>query len=519
MNNQLSKLLGIETGLHTDCLGLYISMSDMYFAETVKKETSLEIKGLVRIPVVMSDKTSLKPLELNEGFFANHENWVIPLKKLLEKKKIKNNKVVVSLAPSFSILRHFVVNNIERKYWKQSIPLQARKYIHFPFDKAVFSYNVKPFETTISKQKKLAVLFAMTSESIIKHLTSGLKSIGLELEAVELSVFSQARAYRYTDKEAVGGKGRIYSFFGADSGDLLFMSESLPVLFRHYEFLGPLPIERRKLDLGNLIDFISKQFERDPFEETVAMGHNLDEWSRVLGDESRKIVRRWDLKEVFGFAPNSAGEIAAIGACSKFLDLDVPDLDLLKNNRMTPVEANAIKTLWKVAALVLLGCAGFLGYKFMGFKSVSGALAVEQRNTIKVDDFAGQSPETVLSKINSLERKRNEIRDNVRKEAFVTPKLVYFADNMPEDMWINKFSYVEPYNLQGSGKLLINMEGIIAFGDNDVRADMTYGDKFIVALRGDKKAQEWCVNPTSTYPIEGATKGKGTRFIFKCEGK
>ncbi len=519
MNNSIAKLLGVQKGATEECLGLYMSMTDIFFAQASKNDNGIEVKGLIRIPVVNIDKTVLKPLELNEAFFANYENWVIPLKKVMEKKNFKEKKVVVSLSPSFSILRHFVIPFVERKYWKQSIPLQARKYIHFPFEKAIYSYHITQIETAISKQKKLSVVFAMTSDSIVKHLTAGLKSIGLELAALELSVFSEERTYRNTDKEAVGNKGRIYSFFGPDSAELLFVNNNMPVLFRDYEFSGPLPIERRKLDVSNLVDFISKQLERDPFEEVVALGSNLDEWKRVLEDDSKKMIRTWDIKEAFGFSPNSVGEIAAIGACSKLSDTDVPDVDLLKNNRMNNTEASAIITLWKVAAIVLVACLGWIGFSYFGLMKVQDELNKENRNQVTIADFRGMSPDAVLNKVNSLERKQGEL-NNIKKEIFMTPKLVFFADAFPEDMWITKLDISDPFGLRASGKTTVNMEGVIEHGDNDVRADMNYGDKFVASLLNNKEIQSWCAGPKNDYPIGAISKDKpGTKFVFKCEGR
>ncbi|MGB2579071.1 Tfp pilus assembly PilM family ATPase [Elusimicrobium simillimum] len=282
MSKLIKKILGTEQEKVADCLGLYIGPTDMYLSQTTKKSNGINIEGLIRVPVPAMDKSLLKPLDLNEGFFTSPDNWLAPLKKAMEKKKWKTNKVVVSLSSNFSILRHFVMPAVERKYWKQSIPLQARKYIHYPFEKGQYSYYIYDLETAVTKQKKLGVVFAMTGKKIVETIVEGLKSMGYEVLAIELSSFSVTRAFASLDKEAVAGEGRIYSFFGAENSELVFVNNNVPLLLRDLDLSSPLPIERRRLEIGNYTDFISKQLEKDPFEEVVLMGQNIDEWTPVL---------------------------------------------------------------------------------------------------------------------------------------------------------------------------------------------------------------------------------------------
>ena len=140
-------LIGQNMNAHPDCLGIYIGIDEIYVAQTAKNDSAVVLESLLRVPINAVDRTLLKPLDLNESFFAM-ENWVEALGKVTAKKKFKTKRVVVSLAPAFCLLRHFVIpGNIERKMWKSSVPLQARKYIHFPFEKAEYAYHVYEFET------------------------------------------------------------------------------------------------------------------------------------------------------------------------------------------------------------------------------------------------------------------------------------------------------------------------------------------------------------------------------------
>ncbi|MBR5151678.1 MAG: hypothetical protein IKW71_02465, partial [Elusimicrobiaceae bacterium] len=341
-------LVGNNMSAHPDCLGIYIGIDEIYVAQSAKRDGGVVLESLIRVPVNIADKTRLKPLDLNESYFTM-DNWLDSLGKVTAKKSWNTNKVVVSLAPEFCLLRHFVISiPLKRQEWAEGIPNEARKYIHFSFDKAAYAYHVYEFETAATKQKRLGVVFAMTTQTVLARLEKGLKSLGLELVSVEPDCLSLARVFSDNDKEAVGDAGRVYSFFGKERASFVFLNGKIPVLEREVEISGSLPAERRRFEITNSTEFIAKQLERDPFEEAVIMGYHTDQWRAALEADARKPVRVWDLKEVFGIETKSSGEMASIGASGKFFDQKVPDIDFTKRNRLSAYEFNASWTMWKI---------------------------------------------------------------------------------------------------------------------------------------------------------------------------
>ena len=397
------KLIGQNVHAHPECLGIYIGLDELYIAQTSKKDRGIVLESLVRVPINGVDKNLLKPLDLNETFFSM-DNWVDSLGKVMTKKKWKTNRVVVSLAPAFCLLRHFVVPTvIERKMWKTSIPLQARKYIHFPFEKAEYAYHVYEFETATTKQKRLGVVFAMTTKLIIERLRKGLKTCGLELVSVETSSLSLGRAFGESDKEAVGNGGRIYSFFGTEMANFVFLNENAPVLLREVEISGSIPVERRRFEITNCTEFIAKQLERDPFEEAVIAGMDVDQWITALEADSKKPVRKWNISEVYGIEPHSASEIAAIGASTKFFDDKTPDIDFTKGNRLSSYEYSASVTAWKVVAVLvalflLLICKSYLGVSAKAFS----AKRAKKAQQVSVADFDNMSSSEIQSNLQKI---------------------------------------------------------------------------------------------------------------------
>ena len=522
-------LIGKNMNAHPDCLGIYIGIDEMYIAQSSKKDSGTVLESLVRVPINAVDKTLLKPLDLNEAFFSM-DNWLEALGKVTSKKKWKTNKVVVSLAPAFCLLRHFVIPAaIERKMWKSSIPLQARKYIHFPFEKAEYAYHVYEFETAATKQKRLGVVFAMTTKLIIERLQKGLKAAGLELVSVEPSSLSMGRAFNDSDKEAIGPGGRIYSFFGKDLASFVFLNENAPVLLREVEIAGSLPAERRRFEITNCTEFIAKQLEKDPFEEAVIVGHDTDQWIPALEADSKKPVRKWDLREVYGIETKSAGEIAAIGASIKFYDHKAPDLDFTKGNRLSDYEFNASLTAWKVALVLIVILLLMIGKSWLGMHNKARELArTKASNRQTISDFEGLTASQIQSNLSKMKSHNGSLSALLNNDETLVPILEEIVDTIPQEMWITKLNYTDSFPSKGAQSRRITIEGAIKTG-KDGRADLALGNQFKDALVKMPNFQQICgttatiryVNVAGAGGTTDSASGRsGTRqetsFVFTC---
>lgn len=522
-------LIGQNMNAHPDCLGLYIGIDEIYVAQSAKKDGGTVLESLVRVPINAVDRTLLKPLDLNETFFSM-DNWLEALGKVTSKKKWKTNRVVVSLAPAFCLLRHFVIPSaIERKMWKSSIPLQARKYIHFPFEKAEYAYHVYEFETAATKQKRLGVVFALTTKLIIERLEKGLKSVGLDLVTVEPSSLSLGRAFNDSDKEAVGDGGRIYSFFGKDMANFVFLNENAPVLLREVEISGSLPAERRRFEITNCTEFIAKQLEKDPFEEAVIVGMDTEQWIPALEADSKKPVRKWNLSEIYGIETKSAGEIAAIGASIKFYDHKTPDLDFTKGNRLSEYEFNASLTAWKVAAVLIVLILLLIGKGYLGVQSKAKELQqakASQQHTVA--DFNGLTANQIQSNLNRMKTQNSNLQAMTRYDNTITPLIMEIVDTIPQQIWITKLEYGDPFPNKGSEARSVKIEGSIKSG-GDGQADLALGNQFRDALAAQPVIGKICgkavsINFTSVAGTassgNNASGGTGaekeTRFVFTC---
>lgn len=528
-------LIGKNMKAHPEALGLYIGLEGMYIAQSMrKKEGGLSLESLLRVPISDVDPTKLKPLDLNEGFFTE-ENWLEALSKVAARKQWKNTQVVVSLSSAFSLVRHFVIPTvIERKHWASAIPLQARKYIHFPFEKMVHSYHAYEFETAASKQKRLGVIFCMTTKTIIERLEKGLKNVGLELVGVEPVALSLSRSFCENDKEAVNDAGRIYSFFGNEMASFVFTNQNAPVLLREVDLSGASPAERRRFEIGNCTEFIGKQLERDPFEEAVIMGVDTDTWLPLLEADSRKPVRRWDLREVYGIETKSPAEIAAIGASTKFYDTKSPDLDFIKGTRLSEYEFNAGVMAWKIVGVIAVILLLLLGKHWWTVKRDQGRLkASNKQHSNVLPDFAGLTAQQIQSNLGRIKTQNSNLEGLLAKNT-TTPILEDIIAVIPDEIWITKLEYRETFPPKRSGSRKLTFEGSIQTGNFQTDSDL--GTKFrddliqrpsikaICGSNGEIKYKDLALVGSTNSSNSGSigksgtnTKRKETSFTFTCD--
>jgi len=515
-------LIGNNMGAHPNCLGIYIGIDEIYVAQSVKREGGVALESLIRVPVNIVDKSRLKPLDLNETYFTM-DNWLDALGKVTSKKTWDTNKVVVSLSPEFCLLRHFIITvPLKRKEWASGIPNEARKYIHFSFNKAVYAYHVYEFESSATKQKRLGVVFTMTTQTIIERLKKGLKSLGLELVSVEPDCLSLGRVFSDNDKEAIGG-GRIYSFFGKERASFVFINEMAPLLGREVEISGSLPAERRRFEITNSTEFIAKQLEKDPFEEAVIMGYNTDQWRAALEADARKPVRSWDLKEVFGIETKSVGEMAAIGASGKFFNQRVPDIDFTKGNRLTAREFNASWTMWKIVLIVLLVLGLLLAKSYVGLLLANYEVKKKQGSAIGLlEDFKGLTASELSNNLSSIKTQNDTLSMIYGSTPLMTPILVAVANSLQPNMWLTRVSYASSFPNTRRGEGTLEITGVIASG-KESGEDLIIGGRFKETLAQQRELASLCYNANIRYTQGSsatASRAKGatseTHFTLSC---
>lgn len=511
-------LLGIKRSQYKNCIGIYISLTDIYVAQILEKSGGIEVESLVKLALKDVRSDLLRPAELNEGFFATPKHWLEPIKKIIESKEWLTKDVVISLAPNFSVHRHFVMPDTPRHFWKTAVPLQARKYIHYPFERAVYDFSVRPFYADLTKAKQLEVVFSLTSRIIVGSLETGMKSIGLNLVAVETAPLSVLRLFNQTDKEAQKNVGQIYANFSSYEGQFLFAINNTPVLMREVE-VNPSMGTRNRLEVNNCIDFISKQIEKNVFEDVVVISQTSQmDWIPLLEMETKKNVRKWNIEDIFGFKVSGFAEIAAMGACLKFLNNEVPDIALTKKSRSSSEEIKGTFALWKVAALIILLLIGW--WAFVQISSMKTYLKFEHQKVERVngiEEFKDLSAKQIKERVANMKTNAADLAALITQPKY-TAKLSALPDLMPDEMYLRSIQVEYPVaNKAGNPKNSLIVSGVIHSLDGH-QVELNEGGKFRNKIDEAKSMRDLCKNNVKMdYPANEKSLILGTLFTMKCE--
>jgi hypothetical protein len=489
----------------------------------MEKSGGIEVDTLIKLPVGQVDGTFLKASELNEGFFTTPAYWLEPIKKIIDSKKWSTKNVVVSLSHDFTIFRHFVMQEVARKYWKKTVPLQARKYIHYPFDNAVYDYSVYPFTAGLSKIKKLGVVFAIAPARAISIIEAGMRKIGLNIVAVEAAPLSIYRLFNQTDKEAVANKGAFYANFTENYGQFLFAINNMPVLLREVEVQRALG-NRNRLEVNNCMDFISKQLEKNPFEDFVFISDNAEFWPSVLEAEVKSPVRKWKISDIFGFNVDGFAEMAAVGACLKFSNRKIADIDLYHKNRSTEEEIRGILTVWKIVGILIafiLCWAAYINIGAFSTKRSFESKRVTEREPI--EGFKNLSAAQIEEKVKKMSSNA-ALLSNMLSPVSYTDKLAALPSLLPAEIWLTKLSLSYPYSMKPfKEKRSLVVEGYSSSLEGKTK-ELGFGEVFTQNMDASPVMADICGGQASIdygYDESAAKSSQtvvwGTRFILRCE--
>ena len=515
------KFSGIKRSDYVECIGIHISLTDVYVAQVTTVAGGMEVNSLIKLPISDVPQDNLRPADLNEEFFSTTKHWLDPIQKIIESRDFNTKNVVVSLDSAFCIYRHFVVQNIARSYWKQTIPLQARKYIHYPFEKGVYDFYVYPFDAPLSKSQKLGVVFCMTSSKIVSALEAGMKKIGLNLVSVECAALSTYRLLTQVDKDGSEDKGTIYANFTSDHGQFLFTLNKVPLMFREVEVQKALGA-RNRLEITNCMDYISKQLERNPFEDVAIVSDDGDFWTYIVEGEVKQHVRISKISEVFGFRVEGFPEMAVLGACLKFVNKKIPDIDFYKANRSSDEEIRATTFAWLITAFAVVLVIVYALVTQVRSVVTTVQLKANRRAQKEVADFKGLYADQIKTKVANV-KSNSKILEGLLTEPYFTKKLSSLPRTLPQDIWLASFAIDYPYNFDvKKNSISMNIDGV-ASTITGRKEEMALGEKFKLDIAADLDFADLCRNSAViNYDVESGKNDAfvlGTKFKVKCENK
>lgn len=394
----------------------------------------------------------MRPLSLNADFFSEKASWITAFKSAVKNVSWSTSSVVVTLSPQFAILRYFVMPFVERRFWNKSIPIESKKYIPVSFDEIVYDFAAYPLESGA----KLGVLFGLTQRKSVEFIVNILKSLDLQLTAVEVTPCSVERVFAFMDPKDHASKGYIH--FSGGASLMLFSSGGYPVLYREadYEAASTLS-ERKRLDIKGAVQFVDRYVGGQEYKRLMLSGDGADAWKAVAEQESPMPVEIWDPAKAAALKGNVSAPFFSMGASMRGRVAEKLALDVSGISTAAMIEKQLQDYVWNVV-FVLGGLLLFLSVlsqiRIMTMESKISAINSQMENASELE---GNDEEAIRAKIEKMQANAKMLSVLVNDTDSLAPKLQVIAEKIPRELWLQDLQYMGPFatsELQTSAKVM-----------------------------------------------------------------
>lgn len=478
----LDKIASFKKLKLNHCVGIYISREYAYVSE-VSYDKGLKVARYLKVPMPESGKDkpgeTMRVAAMNIDFFENDSTWLVPIKNAIDQAKLGTAKVVITLSPQFGVFRNFYMPHIDRRFWKQSIPIEAKKYVPFAIDGSISDFYGYPANPGPDGKARMAVLFAITNRKISEALKKGMAKIGLELVGVELSPVSTERFFDMTGDNT---GGQVHTHFDANVASLQVSCDGIPFLFREVNFDDVQSTERRRLDVKGSMEFVGRQIGVESFKDVKLSGENLDLWKVVLEEDAKLPVISWDPKAKLKVSELEWGLMAAIGAAARYMLPGKDYVDLMGKVKESEEEEKAVIVVWALCLLIsIMALASGLWARVNAASVHREMLKLQSQNT-PVQEFEGKSSADIAEAVRLMREKADAMSYIFEKADYVTPKLEALSTTIPPSVWLLSMSYTSYLQvLKGrSGDNILVVDGSMRTGNRE--KDLEAADKFKDAL-------------------------------------
>lgn len=427
------------------CIGLYICLDAFYISQSAISGNKIKVERFAKIPIpkISGAEISQHISAMNVDFFLSEENWLKPLQNTINKIKLDTKDVVVTLSPSFAVIRHFVMPFVERRFWRQSIPFEAKKYIPFSLEESSYDYHVYRIKGEQNKNARLGVVFGLTDKKISSAITNGISKIGLDMIAMEVSAISAQRFLSIVDSSKSGG-GSFWAHFDESSAYFLFSNNSVPLLFRVVNFGQSQMTERRRLGLRGSVDFLHKQLGAKIYSEIALSGLNLDFWKNVVAEDTKLKIKVWEPGLCLNMKNTDWGTYASLGAGARQMVPLALDVDIKSTVRENFNDKIAVSFLWKIAGILTAFVIALFLYSQAKTLLLSARVAKASKDTKLISELREFSASEIEQYISGLKDRLQIATTVTQHDNYFTPKLEAVVNSIPSSVWLKSITYSYP---------------------------------------------------------------------------
>uniref|UniRef100_A0A7C3RQ29 Type IV pilus assembly protein PilM n=1 Tax=Dictyoglomus thermophilum TaxID=14 RepID=A0A7C3RQ29_DICTH len=207
------------------------------------------------------------------------------LKKDLKVLKVKNPKTYIAIPSLNVVVRFFNFTYMPEEELREAIKWELDRYIPFSEEDIVYDLEIiDVIEREGSKECKV-MLVAVPKEVINPYLEI-VKSLGLNLEVVDISIFSAVRSVVFNRKELPKGN-TLFLYTHDNIAEFVVLKDNQPIFFRstimeewnpHEEGVDELTksfiLEDFVRKIQESINFFFLQFPEEHIDQAIVMGSN-----------------------------------------------------------------------------------------------------------------------------------------------------------------------------------------------------------------------------------------------------
>lgn len=511
------------------CIGIYLSPEAIFLSEARAEKGRPQVLHLLKLPMpgAAAGRQTKTVAILSSEFLPDIDKAVAVIAKALSEGSWKSKHAMVSLSSEFGILRFFTLPWMDRRFWKNAVPLEAKKYIPIPFATLAADFQVFPLAPGPDKKPRLGALYGVTQRKSLDSVRQLVAKLQLTLVGTELAPVSVERLWDTIVPETAAASYAQVHFDGGQTR-ILVSDKGVPVFYREALLADDATyMDRRKVDLAGCVDFTRKQLGLGEPKNIRVSGQipDIKAWQEAFASDLGQPVGFQDTDALLGLRAGQWGGYAAIGAALRHLSANPLALDISAIGKISDEDRRAATTIL-FAGFLLAGFLALLGgYRTLMLGSQESSLRRLQSNGGVFNEFRGRQASDIANLITQMRDKINSFGALTAQQTSLTRIFEIIAERIPESAWVQDIKYDNPLSLDGRPAIRnLTLNGGVSDKSRAIEQEVAYrlGDN----LRSDPRfvGAFPIIEPSVEAPREsdGAEAGdpkKTTSFVIKCANR
>ncbi|MEK7383057.1 MAG: pilus assembly protein PilM [Elusimicrobiota bacterium] len=426
-------------------LGMYLSPDVVYLAEShVERSGKLVVDHLVHIPIATDVKNPAGTATMSTDFLKDPLKVAGTIRQTMSQMRWNSKRVRVSLSHHLGLMRYFTMPDMERRYLRTAVPLEAKKYIPIPFDVLAHDFQAIPLAPDAQGKPHVGVLIAVTQKKNLACIQGLLDSLGLTLDGLEVAPCSVFRLWQAIDPPK-GPEPFAHVHIDGGAVRVAIFDQGFPVFFREV-FLGydAAVSDQRKIDLSGCLSFAQKQLGVPGLVRVRVSGTTpeLEELRAAFAVEAGVEAVIQDIPQLLSVKRGDWGGYAALGASALFQVATPVRLNLAAVDLVTDEELRTARDILLLASAFSLFLMGTGLLKTMTYHYRARELKQYRIDADVSTAFAGLGPLDIDARLGEMKSQLDAL--SALTSGAGRPKLSVMLKEiiecMPTKVWLDRIT-------------------------------------------------------------------------------